>query len=80
MKEKERSKRCQVFIFQETIILCEEPQPSADSPAGYPPDLDFLASFKMNKVIKFIKKLPQIPRSQIGQCQRNAGGKRRIRI
>ncbi|TRY61773.1 hypothetical protein TCAL_08466 [Tigriopus californicus] len=42
-------KHCQFFIFQETIIICENPH-SVNDPSS-PQSFDFVANFKMNNVI-----------------------------
>ena len=42
--KKPKVKRCQIFVFQETVIVCESP-PIADS--GFPQNLAFFASFKV---------------------------------
>ncbi len=47
--KKSQVRRCQVFVFQETIILCDEPHHAylSSSEERYPQNLEFLTSFKV---------------------------------
>ncbi len=46
---KHQVRRCQVFVFTEAILLCDEPYVSGEDSA-YPQNLNFLTSFKVKLI------------------------------
>ena len=44
--KKPKIRHCHFFVFQETVIACERPQPN-QAETGFPQNLEYFASFKV---------------------------------
>ncbi len=66
-----KERNCQLFVFQETIIACEQPP---ETGASFPQNLEYFASFKMNKVVvREMTKGFELERKDDGSSAKDSG-------